>query len=109
MINLLCRFVNWVLFLIRNAGRNPAYPFDDDCIDKPLKCQPGPWGSTQWLNPADGNVYVVNTVDDIEAIAESIERDILYFCQAEESLKEWPNTSIPPHVIRFLKPLKNTG
>ena len=116
-MNRLCRFVNWALFVIRNQGQKPAYPFEDDCAEKPLELRIGPWGSTKWYDPSDGGAYDVITIDDTASIAESMERDIWGYThqeavEAEHCLKKESydySRGLPPRVIRFLKqPLGNT-
>jgi len=117
-MSLLWRFGNWVMFLVRNAGHKPPYPFEDDCRDNPLELCIGPWGSTQWRDPTDGSVYEVTTVDDVDTIVTSMERDI-YGCTHQEAVEEaerqrkeedWYKHDLPPRVIRFTSPpMENTG
>ena len=68
----------WILFIIRNKGRYPKYPFEDDYVETPLVLHVGPWGRTEWHDPSDGSIYTVTMIDSVSAIAESIERDIYF-------------------------------
>ena len=108
LLNLLCRFVNWILFLVRNKGQRPAYPFADDGIEKPLQLRIGSWGSTKWYDPSDGTISFTKTIEGAASIAESMERDI-YGCTHQEVVEA--NTKrreaikdpgkFPPRVIGF--------
>ncbi len=110
-MNSLRQFFRWVLFLIRNGGRKPEYPFEDDGVEQPLEFRIGPWGSTQWCDPSDGALYGVKAVDDTVLIAESMERDIYGHThqeavdEAERRRREDYNyrCNYPPRVIRFLE------
>ena len=114
-MNPLRQIGRWMLFVVRNSGRKPKYPFVDDGVDSPLELHIGPWGRTQWRDTEDRTLHEVVTVDDTGLISESIERDIygstINEMKAwEEQLdKECPDYEMPPHVIRFLKlPLETT-
>ncbi len=97
----------WVLFIIRNGGRNPEYPFMDDGVEQPLELRIGPWGSTKWYDPSDGDLHDVTTIDGLVSIAESMERDIYGYthkevvAEAERQEQIRNSYKCPPRVIGF--------
>jgi hypothetical protein len=91
----------WILFIIRNKGRYPDYPFEDDCAGTPLVLHAGSWGRTEWHDPSDGSIYTVTTIDSVSAIAESMEKDIYY--PEYQDIKEKPSVcrTKSPYAIGF--------
>ena len=74
-----------MLFVVRNGGRKPKYPFVDDGVDSPLELHIGPWGRTQWRDTEDGTLYEINTVDDVESIVDSVKRDV--YCSEYQDIE----------------------
>ncbi len=106
-MNPLRQMFRWMLFVIRNRGRTPEYPFMNNGAEQPLELRIGPWGSTQYYDRDKDVLCEVRTVSTAVEIAESIEVDV-YGCsysqirqQEEEKARAVESRKKSPQAIGF--------